>query len=135
MSSGQLLEVQHVAISLPSAFCVGACFVAVQQFSFFLWYPPPFEHKRVPSSHNFPFLFFAYQALFLLYESASGYGLFERVESEQIGAMTAEVIATQTDLARFSKLVRMKAFLPFVSAEQALENQNDISEGTLFLVQ
>ena len=35
----------------------------------------------------------------------------------------------QTDLSRFSKLVRMKAFQPFVSAEQALENQNDISEG------
>ena len=70
-------------------------------------------------------------ALFLLYESASGYALFERAESEQIGAMTPEVIATQTDLARFSKLVRMKAFVPFVSAEQALENQNDISEGIL----
>ncbi len=71
------------------------------------------------------------QALFLLFENASGYALFERVESESIGAMTPEVIATQTDLARFSKLVRMKAFLPFVSAEQALENQNDISEGIL----
>ncbi len=35
------------------------------------------------------------QSLFLLYESASGYALFERVESEQIGAQTPEVIATQ----------------------------------------
>jgi nucleolar protein 56 len=101
------------------------------------------------------FVFGILQSLFLLYESASGYALFERVESEQIGSQTPEVIATQVlppltnppclyylflvsdrvmrcaqnDLGRFSKLVRMKAFQPFVSAEQALENQNDISEG------
>ena len=69
--------------------------------------------------------------MFLLYENASGYALFERVESEQIGAMAAEVVQAQAELARFSKLIKLKAFQPFLSAEQALEAQNDASEGTL----
>lgn len=68
-------------------------------------------------------------SLFLLYENASGYALFERLESEEIGAMASEVIQAQAELARFSKLVTLKAFQPFTSAEQALENQNDVSEG------
>ena len=68
---------------------------------------------------------------FLLFEAASGYALFARMESEEIGAMQAEVIQAQSEKGRFSKLVQLRAFQPFVSAEQALENQNDISEGIL----
>lgn len=45
--------------------------------------------------------------------------------------MAPEVMAAQAELSRFGKLVKLKAFQPFESAEQALENQNDISEGIL----
>eukprot|EP00455_Lapot_gusevi_P046559 TRINITY_DN614_c0_g2_i14.p1 TRINITY_DN614_c0_g2~~TRINITY_DN614_c0_g2_i14.p1 ORF type:complete len:580 (+),score=298.81 TRINITY_DN614_c0_g2_i14:75-1814(+) len=70
-------------------------------------------------------------ALYLLYEHASGYALFERKESEQITAMTPEIQQAQTEYSRFSKMVHMKAFVPFTSAEAALQNMNDVSEGVL----
>ena len=116
----------------------------------------------------------------MLYESASGYALLDIVEAEEIGALKAEVQASVTELARFSKIVKLKAFQvgarsvlleydfhlsvfelrasaarcmrvhntcvcatrecvhlsyhirlaqPFTSAENALQNINDISEG------
>lgn len=45
-----------------------------------------------------------------MFESASGYGLFEIVEAEEISALKAEVQASVTDLSRFSKIVKLKAF-------------------------
>jgi len=66
-----------------------------------------------------------------MYESASGYGLFEVVESEEIASVDDEVQASVTDMARFSRLVKFKAFQPFKSAEEALNNINAISEGVL----
>jgi nucleolar protein 56 len=69
--------------------------------------------------------------LYLLYESASGYALFENVKSEEIGTSLEEVQASIIDLARFSKIMKMKAFLPFTSAEVALQNINAVSEGEL----
>jgi len=65
----------------------------------------------------------------VLFESASGYALFERIESEVIGELTDEVQRSFNDYGRFSQMVRLKAFLPFTSAENALENINYISEG------
>jgi hypothetical protein len=88
-------------------------------------------------------------------QSASGYALFERVKSEEIGLKLDEVQKSVTDLKRFSALVKLKgmfrislrsrsarvltpcspaalhctAFLPFTSAESALENINKVSEG------
>ena len=47
---------------------------------------------------------------FVLYESASGYSLMEVVEAEEIASAKAEVLASMTDLARFSKIVKLKAF-------------------------
>jgi len=35
------------------------------------------------------------------------------------------------ELARFSRLVKLRAFAPFTSAENALSNINDISEGVM----
>jgi nucleolar protein 56 len=65
--------------------------------------------------------------LYLLYESASGFALFERVKSEEIdGSATSLDVA---DLKKFSNMVKLKSFLPFTSAEQALENINSVSEG------
>jgi nucleolar protein 56 len=66
---------------------------------------------------------------YVLFESASGYTLFEVVESEEIAKLKAEVQASVTDLARFSKLVKLTAFQPYTSAENALQNINDVSEG------
>ena len=40
-----------------------------------------------------------------------------------------EVQEAQTDLARFGKLVKLVAFLPFKSAANALDNINCVSEG------
>jgi nucleolar protein 56 len=69
--------------------------------------------------------------LFLLYESASGYALFENVKSEEIGTSLPEVQNALLDLGLFSKIVKLKAFLPFTSAENALSNINAISEAEL----
>jgi hypothetical protein len=54
------------------------------------------------------------QSLFLLYESASGYALFERVESEQIGAQTPEVIATQVRISRMCASAMLLLVFPRV---------------------
>lgn len=63
------------------------------------------------------------------YECASGYALFERTESEEIGAHLDKVQQCVTDLKRFSKIIKLKAFRPFRSAEEALDNIQHISEG------
>ncbi|KAF4324181.1 hypothetical protein BBO99_00000088 [Phytophthora kernoviae] len=68
---------------------------------------------------------------FVLFESASGYGLFEVVENEEIGGLLAEVQASVSELSSFGRIVKLKAFQPFTSAENALENINNISEGLL----
>ena len=49
-------------------------------------------------------------AQFVLFESASGYSLFDIVEAEEISALKAEVQASVTELARFSKICKLKAF-------------------------
>jgi len=66
-----------------------------------------------------------------LFESASGYALFDVVESEEIAVLLDEVQKGVQDLAKFGRVVKLKAFQPFVSAESALENINSISEGLI----
>jgi len=70
-------------------------------------------------------------SFYVLYESASGYALFEVLQYEEVAEQNVEFQKSLLDLARFSKIVKLKAFLPFTSAEVALENINDISEGVL----
>lgn len=65
---------------------------------------------------------------YLLFESASGYAVLEVVQAEEIGDKLAEVQASITDLNRFSKVVKLKSFQPFTSAENALENIMKVSE-------
>jgi nucleolar protein 56 len=62
--------------------------------------------------------------LFTLLESAAGYALFEVVAFEEIGALQGD----STDLGRFGRAVKLKAFQPFESAAEALENANAVSE-------
>ena len=68
-------------------------------------------------------------ATHLLFESASGYAVFEVKQHEEIGAKTKEVQGSILDLAKFGKMVSLVSFSPFKSAAHALENANDISEG------
>jgi len=67
--------------------------------------------------------------LYLLFESAAGYALFENVASEEISIMSPEVQESLQNLEKFSAMVKLKSFLPFSSAEQSLEQINAISEG------
>ncbi len=66
---------------------------------------------------------------FLLYESPSGYALFECHQVEQIS------LATQSEsvdnYSKFNQMIKLSSFIPFKSAAHALENANDISEGLL----
>ena len=48
--------------------------------------------------------------LLVLFESASGYALLEVVEGGDAASMKADVQAAVTDLSRFSKMVKLKAF-------------------------
>merc|ERR1712086_932330 len=68
---------------------------------------------------------------YIFFESASGFGLFERTESEDIGKLTEEVQNSVLEMKRFGKNMRLASFLPFPSAENALLCQNEISEGVL----
>lgn len=65
---------------------------------------------------------------FALFESAAGYALLEIVSMEEIAPGTASNQNAITDLALFSRSIKLKAFQPFASAEDALENANAISE-------
>jgi nucleolar protein 56 len=65
---------------------------------------------------------------FLLYESASGYGLFEVTKLDEIGQGTDALQQTLSDITRFGKAVKLTAFKPFTSAADALEQINAVSE-------
>jgi len=69
--------------------------------------------------------------LFVLFESASGFALFEQTESDEIGQYLEEMQTAMCDLSRLSKVLKLKAFVPFKSAEEALSAANDSSEGML----
>ena len=66
--------------------------------------------------------------LYLLYESAAGYGLFEREEMEEIAVELPKIQAALDSMEHFSKLVKLKAFQPFQTSEKALENMKAIAE-------
>ena len=70
-------------------------------------------------------------SFFVLFESASGFALFSVLESEEIASLLDEVQASINDLSRFQRIVKMTAFLPFETAESALENMNAITEHDL----
>ena len=68
---------------------------------------------------------------FILFESSSGFALLDVVQHEEIGNLTDEVQQQFQDVSKFCKMVKLKAFQPFTSAENALENINHISEHVL----
>lgn len=60
--------------------------------------------------------------LFLLYESASGYCLFEKEEFDETGGQLSKIQKAIADIQRFSKMLKLAAYQPFSTAEEALEN-------------
>ncbi|KAK9104183.1 hypothetical protein Scep_021027 [Stephania cephalantha] len=70
-------------------------------------------------------------ALYLLYESSSGYALFNAHGLDEIGQDTEAVRSSITDLNRFGKVVKLAAFNPFASALDALNQCNAVSEGLM----
>eukprot|EP01095_Lingulamoeba_sp_RSL-Kostka_P014284 TRINITY_DN618_c0_g1_i3.p1 TRINITY_DN618_c0_g1~~TRINITY_DN618_c0_g1_i3.p1 ORF type:complete len:563 (+),score=237.52 TRINITY_DN618_c0_g1_i3:48-1691(+) len=70
-------------------------------------------------------------ALYLLFEGAPGYGLFERIESEEIGDQLDEVQNRIQEFGRFNQMVKLTAFVPWTSSADALENINSVSEGVM----
>ncbi|XP_062215595.1 nucleolar protein 56-like [Phragmites australis] len=70
-------------------------------------------------------------ALYLLFESASGYGLFYAYGIDEIGQSVDAVRSSVLDLDRFGKAVKLAAFSPFSSAIDALNQCNAISEGIM----
>ncbi|KAJ1656923.1 Nucleolar protein 56 [Dispira simplex] len=73
----------------------------------------------------------ARQLKYVLFETASGYALFERKQMEEIGSKLDSVQDAVQDLGQFRKLVSLASFVPFKSAADALENANDVSEGVV----
>lgn len=65
---------------------------------------------------------------FLLFESASGYGLFEVTASDELAQGVDAVQRSVESIERFGKSVKLSAFKPFTSAANALEQINAVSE-------
>ncbi|CAL5071310.1 unnamed protein product [Urochloa decumbens] len=70
-------------------------------------------------------------ALYLLFESASGYALFHAYGIDEIGQSVDAVRASVLDLQRFGKAVKLAGFSPYSSAVDALNQCNAISEGIM----
>jgi len=68
---------------------------------------------------------------YLLYESAVGYALFNVEGEKEENLEGLDDLKSITDFIRFSKLVTLLAFIPFKDSEDALANQNAISEGLM----
>ncbi|XVF11553.1 hypothetical protein REPUB_Repub08aG0037800 [Reevesia pubescens] len=69
--------------------------------------------------------------LYLLYESSSGYALFQTHGIDEIGQNTQAVRDSVADLNRFGKVVQLTAFQPFESALDGLNQCNSVSEGLM----
>lgn len=69
--------------------------------------------------------------LYLLYESATGYAVFQRVSNEEIGASDLELQNDLQKLSQFSKMVKLVSFSPFTDPANALQDCICIAEGLL----
>ncbi len=65
----------------------------------------------------------------ILFESASGYAIFEVKLQDTLGSSSKALQDSIEDLGKFGKMVNLLSFSPFKTAAHALENANDISEG------
>ena len=69
--------------------------------------------------------------LFLLFETAAGYALFEKEEYDEIGGEMEQVQKAVQEYERFATLVKLKAYQPFKLAEEALDNIFAVSKGNV----
>jgi len=65
----------------------------------------------------------------VLFEHATGYGLFRVKEFEEIAMLESAVEESITDISAFNSVTTFQAFNPFKNAEDALANINAVSEG------
>ena len=68
---------------------------------------------------------------YLLLESATGYVLFERSEGDEVALRLTEVQQSVLDFSKFSRMLSMKGFAPFKTAEEALTNTQAVAEGAM----
>jgi len=71
------------------------------------------------------------QLKYALLESAAGYALFERKEGDELSSKLTEVQTLVSDFTRFARVMSLVSFLPFKTAEEALENALAVAEGSL----
>ena len=69
--------------------------------------------------------------LYILYESASGYCLFEKEEFDETGGQLKAIQKAIPNLERFAKMIKLAAFQPFQTAEEALENITQVAKNTV----
>eukprot|EP01061_Rhynchopus_euleeides_P040524 TRINITY_DN697_c0_g3_i1.p2 TRINITY_DN697_c0_g3~~TRINITY_DN697_c0_g3_i1.p2 ORF type:complete len:486 (+),score=266.49 TRINITY_DN697_c0_g3_i1:74-1531(+) len=67
--------------------------------------------------------------LYVLFETAAGYGLFLKEEGEEIGAQDVKIQKSWQDYGLFKRVMSFVSFAPFRDSEQALEDINALSEG------
>ena len=91
--------------------------------------PYTYSHSYIDSISLSSYVQGKGKRLYVLFECASGYGVFEVVENDSIGKLLPKVQASVTDRSRFSEIVKLKGFKPFVSPEDALQNMMAVSEG------
>jgi nucleolar protein 56 len=65
----------------------------------------------------------------VLFESSSGYALFETLDLDVVGQALEKVQETTQSADKFGKVVKLHGFKPFTSAANALEQINCVSEG------
>ena len=69
--------------------------------------------------------------MFILFEAASGYSLFEVTGLDELQQQADAVQQAVSDMNRFGRVVKLIAFVPFKSAADALEQVNAVSEATM----
>ena len=65
--------------------------------------------------------------LFILFETATGYALFEKEDFDEVSGSLKQIQKAITSLERFTKMVKLVAYHPFTTAEEALENIMEIA--------
>jgi len=68
---------------------------------------------------------------YALLESAAGYALFERREGDEVSSKLSQMQQLVQDFQRFSRTFALVGFLPFKTAEEALENAIATADGLL----
>eukprot|EP00916_Digyalum_oweni_P015196 GHVL01024830.1.p1 GENE.GHVL01024830.1~~GHVL01024830.1.p1 ORF type:complete len:453 (+),score=85.13 GHVL01024830.1:88-1446(+) len=69
--------------------------------------------------------------LYLLFESAAGYGLLHVKSYDEISQNSEAVQEASAKISSFTDMVKLKAFVPFEDAEEALINMNAIVAGEI----